>query len=42
MLDGAERRARAIVAAWTDGVYHGEATLDDDGFGRETSSSAPR
>ena len=35
MLDGAERRSRAIVAEWKDGVYHGEATLDDDGFGRE-------
>lgn len=35
MLDGAERQARAIVAAWKPGVYHGEATLDDDGFGRE-------
>ncbi|MFM9937890.1 MAG: hydantoinase B/oxoprolinase family protein [Hyphomicrobiaceae bacterium] len=34
MLDGAERQARAIVAAWKPGVYHGEATLDDDGFGR--------
>ena len=34
ILDGAERQARAIVAAWTDGVYHGEATLDDDGHGR--------
>jgi N-methylhydantoinase B len=34
MLDGAERRARAIVAEWTDGVYHGEACLDDDGRGR--------
>jgi N-methylhydantoinase B len=35
MLDGAERQARAIVATWKDGVYHGHATLDDDGFGRE-------
>ncbi len=34
VLDGAERRARAIVAAWPDGVYKGEATLDDDGHGR--------
>ncbi len=34
MLDGAERRARAIVAEWTDGVYYGEAFLDDDGRGR--------
>ncbi|MGA9867536.1 MAG: hydantoinase B/oxoprolinase family protein, partial [Acetobacteraceae bacterium] len=34
MLDGAERHARAIVATWTEGVYEGEALLDDDGFGR--------
>ena len=35
ILDGAERQARAAVAEWPDGVYEGEATLDDDGFGRE-------
>jgi N-methylhydantoinase B len=34
MLDGSERRARAIVAEWKDGVYYGEAFLDDDGRGR--------
>jgi N-methylhydantoinase B len=34
MLDGAERQARAIVTQWKDGVYHGEALLDDDGRGR--------
>lgn len=34
MLDGAEQQTRAIVSAWTDGVYHGEAFLDDDGRGR--------
>ncbi len=34
MFDAAERRARAIVASWTEGVYAGEAALDDDGFGR--------
>jgi len=34
MLDAAERHARAIVAAWADGVYDGEAVLDDDGFER--------
>ncbi len=31
VLDGAERQARAVIAQWTDGVYHGEAILDDDG-----------
>src|SRR5437870_6260439 len=31
ILDGAERQARACVATWRDGVYHGETILDDDG-----------
>ena len=35
ILDGAEHRTRAIVAEWADGVYHGEAFLDDDGTGRQ-------
>ena len=35
ILDNAERRAREIVASWTDGEYFGEAYLDDDGHGRE-------
>ncbi|MBJ3778421.1 hydantoinase B/oxoprolinase family protein [Acuticoccus mangrovi] len=30
--DYSERRARAGIAAAPDGVYHGEATLDDDGL----------
>ncbi|MDE2517065.1 MAG: hydantoinase B/oxoprolinase family protein, partial [Rhodospirillales bacterium] len=34
MLDGAERHARGIIAGWADGVYRGEAFLDDDGFDR--------
>ena len=34
ILDGAERRARAEVATWREGVFHGEAFLDDDGHGR--------
>ena len=33
ILDGAERQARACIAAWKDGVYRGEAILDDDGHG---------
>jgi N-methylhydantoinase B len=33
VLDGAERQTRAEVARWQDGVYHGEAMLDDDGRG---------
>jgi N-methylhydantoinase B len=35
VLDGAERQTRAVVALWRDGVYHGEALLDDDGRGNE-------
>ena len=32
MLNAAERYARQIVSGWADGVYVGEAVLDDDGF----------
>src|ERR1700722_16858183 len=32
-LDGAGRQARAVIATWKDGVYRGEAFLDDDGHG---------
>jgi N-methylhydantoinase B len=35
ILDAAEKQARAIIATWTDGVYKGEAKLDDDGRGNE-------
>ncbi|MGD9614413.1 MAG: hydantoinase B/oxoprolinase family protein [Alphaproteobacteria bacterium] len=35
VLDGAERQTRAVISQWTDGVYHGEAILDDDGRGNE-------
>jgi N-methylhydantoinase B/oxoprolinase/acetone carboxylase alpha subunit len=31
--DGAERQTRACIATWADGVYRGEAVLDDDGHG---------
>ena len=33
ILDGAERQARACIGGWKDGVYRGEAMLDDDGHG---------
>lgn len=33
VMDGAERQARAVIATWKDGVYRGEALLDDDGHG---------
>jgi N-methylhydantoinase B len=35
VLDGAERQARAVIAEWMDGVYRGEAMLDDDGRGNK-------
>jgi len=35
MLDASEEQARAVVATWADGVFDGEAVLDDDGHGRE-------
>ena len=35
VLDGAERQTRAEIARWQDGVYHGEALLDDDGRGHD-------
>jgi len=33
VLGGAERQTRAVIAQWQDGVYRGEALLDDDGRG---------
>jgi N-methylhydantoinase B len=33
VMDGAERQARAVIASWKDGVYKGQAMLDDDGHG---------
>ncbi len=33
VLDAAEAQARAVVATWKDGTFHGEAFLDDDGRG---------
>jgi N-methylhydantoinase B len=33
VLDGAERQARACIRSWKDGVFRGEAVLDDDGHG---------
>jgi N-methylhydantoinase B len=35
VLDGAERQTRAVIAEWRDGVYFGEALLDDDGRGNQ-------
>ena len=34
ILDVAEVQARAVVSKWKDGVFYGEAFLDDDGHGR--------
>ena len=36
------QQARAMVSTWQDGVFHGEAVLDDDGHGRRTSGSSRR
>src|SRR5712692_10507283 len=33
VLDSAERRTRACIADWKDGVFRGEAIIDDDGRG---------
>jgi N-methylhydantoinase B len=33
ILDGTERQARACIRTWKDGVFRGEAILDDDGHG---------
>jgi N-methylhydantoinase B len=33
VLRAAEDEARACIATWKDGTYHGEAVLDDDGHG---------
>ena len=35
ILDATEGQVRAIFEEWTDGVYHGEAFLDDDGRGND-------
>ena len=34
ILDAAEQQTRAVISTWKDGVFHGEAFLDDDGHGR--------
>ncbi len=34
ILDGAEARTRSEISQWKDGLYKGEAVLDDDGHGR--------
>ncbi|MER8402203.1 hydantoinase B/oxoprolinase family protein [Mesorhizobium sp. M1348] len=35
ILDAAEEQARSVVANWKDGVFYGEAFLDDDGRNRQ-------
>lgn len=34
ILDAAEQQTRAVVSSWKDGIFYGEAYLDDDGRGR--------
>jgi N-methylhydantoinase B len=42
ILDAAEQQTRAVVSSWKDGVFHGEAFLDDDGHGRSDIRIAAR
>lgn len=35
ILAAAEKQARAVISGWQDGVYYGEALLDDDGRGHD-------
>lgn len=35
LLDATELQAREEISRWTDGVYRGEALLDDDGHGQK-------
>ncbi|NNM73953.1 hydantoinase B/oxoprolinase family protein [Enterovirga aerilata] len=42
LFDAAEARSRAIISTWKDGVFEGEAFLDDDGHGRENIRIAAR
>jgi N-methylhydantoinase B len=42
IFDAAEQRTRDIVSTWRDGVFEGEAFLDDDGQGRENIRIAAR
>lgn len=42
ILDAAEQQTRAVVAGWRDGVFHGEAFLDDDGHTRTDLRIAAR
>src|SRR5258705_6608193 len=34
ILDAAEQQTRAVVSAWKEGGFHGEAVVDDHGHGR--------
>ncbi len=34
ILDATEQQTRTVVSTWKDGVFYGEAFLDDDGHGR--------
>ncbi len=35
ILEASEKQARAVISRWRDGVYNGEALLDDDGRGNQ-------
>ncbi len=38
ILDSAEKQAREVIASWNDGVYEGQAVLDDDGRGNQDTT----
>src|SRR5437660_4939819 len=42
ILDGAERQARDCIRTWKDGVFRGEALLDDDGHGETEDRKSTR
>ena len=42
ILDATEQQTRAVVSTWKDGVFLGEAFLDDDGHGRSDIRIAAR
>ena len=33
VLEATERQTRSVIATWKDGIYRGEAVVDDDGHG---------
>jgi N-methylhydantoinase B len=42
VLDAAEAQARSVISTWKDGIFEGEAFLDDDGRGHDDIRIAAR